>query len=122
MINHFRSIREIGKYVAQRSGDYCKLLIVEINIQKQLLINRLVCLAIFCIFSFLSLVFLGIAIIFSFIDTPYIIIAAWAVFFLYLMVSIIGVYIYARNRSRKPPFYEIEKELKEDIEMIKDLL
>ena len=122
MINHFRSIGEIGKYIGRRSEDYYRLLVVEIKIQKQLLINRLASLAVFCIFSSLSLFFLGIAIIFSFMDTPYFVIAAWAVFFFYLIVSIIAIYLYTRNRPQKPPFYEIEKELKQDIEMIKDLL
>ena len=122
MINRFRSIREIGKYVIQRSGDYFRLLIVEIEIQKQLLINRLVSLAVFCVFLFLSLIFLGIAVIFSFIHTPYIVIAAWTVFFFYLMILVISAYVYAKNRSDRPLFYDIEKELKQDIDMIKDLL
>ena len=122
MINHLRNIREIGKYITQRSGDYFELLMIEIQIQKQLLIKRLVCLAVSCVFLFLSLIFLGIAVIFSFIDTPYFIIAAWTVFFFYLMISIISAYIYLRNRSDRSAFYEMEKELKQDIDMIKDLL
>lgn len=118
----FRRIRQMGQFVQERSGDYFRLFIVELEIQKQLLINRLVCLAVFCVFLFLSLIFLGIAVIFSFIHTPHIVWISWLVFFFYLLVLVVSGLIYMKNRSSRPIFYDIERELKQDIDMMKDAL
>ena len=102
--------------------DYLRLLLIDLKIQKQLSINRMVCLAIIFVFLFLSLIFLGIAIILSFINTPYLIIAAWCVFLAHVLVLLISLFIYIRYRSSTPLFCDIEKELKQDIDMMKEFL
>ncbi len=122
MIDKLKNMRTIGRYIQQRMMDYLRLLLIDLKIQKQLFINRMVCLAIIFVFLFLSLIFLGIAIILSFINTPYLIIAAWCVFLAHVLVLLISLFIYIRYRSSTPLFCDIEKELKQDIDMMKEFL
>ena len=122
MIHKLKNMRTIGRYIQQRMMDYLRLLLIDLKIQKQLFINRMVCLAIIFVFLFLSLIFLGIAIILSFINTPYLIIAAWCVFLAHVLVLLISLFVYIRNRSSIPLFCDFEKELKQDIDMMKEFL
>lgn len=122
MINKLRNLRTLARYIRQRAADYSRLLIIDLEIQKQLFMNRMVSLAIFSVFLFLSLVFLGIAIIFSFVNTPYLVMAAWGVFSAYTLILVISAVAYLKNRSSGPVFSDIRRELKQDIDMMKDLL
>ena len=101
----------------ERSGDYARLFFLEIEIQKQLFFNRLICIIIFSLSVFLSVIFLGIALIVSFWDTPYRILVAWLVFTMFILIMIICAFIYSHNRINKPMFYEMKAELKNDLSL-----
>lgn len=122
MFNSLRRIKQFGKFIRERSGDYARLFFLEIEIQKQLFFNRLICIIIFSLSVFLSVIFLGIALIVSFWDTPYRILVAWLVFAMFILIMIICAFIYSRNRINKPMFYEMKAELKNDLGLMKDML
>lgn len=106
----------------ERSGDYARLFLLEMEIQKQLFFNRLICIIIFSLSVFLSIIFLGLAFIVSFWDTPYRILVAWLVFAAFILIMMACAYIYYRNRISRPMFYEIKSELKNDLNLMKELL
>lgn len=122
VINKLKHMQKLGGYIRNRMMDYLRLLIIDLKIQKQLFINRMVCLAIFSVFLFLSLIFLGIAVIITFIDTPYLVTAAWCVFCVHILLLFVSLFLYFKNRSSSPLFCEMEEELKQDINMMKELL
>ncbi|ARQ46931.1 hypothetical protein BRW84_10390 [Oxalobacter formigenes OXCC13] len=122
MFNSLRRIKQFGKFMQERSGDYARLFFLEIEIQKQLFFNRLICIIIFSLSVFLSVIFLGIALIVSFWDTPYRILVAWLVFTMFILIMIICAFIYSHNRINKPMFYEMKAELKNDLSLMKDML
>ena len=122
MFNSLRRIKQFGKFMQERSGDYARLFFLEIEIQKQLFFNRLICIIIFSLSVFLSVIFLGIALIVSFWDTPYRILVAWLVFTMFILIMIICAFIYSHNCINKPMFYEMKAELKNDLSLMKDML
>lgn len=122
MFNSLRRIKQFGKFMQERSGDYARLFFLEIEIQKQLFFNRLICIIIFSLSVFLSVIFLGIALIVSFWDTPYRILVAWLVFTMFILIMIICAFIYSHNHINKPMFYEMKAELKNDLSLMKDML
>ncbi len=106
----------------ERSGDYVRLFFLDIEIQKQLFFNRLICIHIFSLSVFLSVIFFGVALIVSFWDTSYRILVAWLVFAIFISIMIICAFIYSRNRINRPMFYEMKSELKNDLNLMKDML
>ncbi len=122
MFNSLRRIKQFGKFMQERSGDYVRLFLLEIEIQKQHFFNRLICVIIFSLSVFLATLFLGVAFIVSFWDTPYRILAAWLVFVAFILIMFVCAYIYLRNRINRPMFYEMKTELKNDLNLMKDLL
>lgn len=122
MFNSLRRIKQFGKFMQERSGDYVRLFFLEIEIQKQLFFNRLICVITFSLSVFLSVIFLGIAFIVSFWDTPYRILVAWLVFGAFILIMFVCACIYLRNRKNKPVFYEMKSELKNDLSLMKDIL
>ncbi len=122
MFNSLRRIKQIGKFMHERSGDYVRLFFLDLEIQKQLFFNRLVCIIIFSLSVFLSVIFFGVALIVSFWDTSYRILVAWLVFAMFISIMIICAYIYSRNRINRSMFYEIKSELKNDLSLMKDML
>ncbi len=106
----------------KRSGDYIRLFLLEIEIQKQLFFHRLICVILFSLSVFLSIIFLGVAFIVSFWDTPYRIFVAWLVFGVFILIMAICTFIYLRNRNNRPMFYEMKSELKNDLSLMKDIL
>lgn len=122
MFNTFRRIKQFGKFMQERSGDYVRLFLLDIEIQKQLFFNRLICIIIFSLSVFLSVIFFGLALIVSFWDSPYRILVAWLVFGMFILIMVICAYIYSRNRMNRPMFYEMKSELKSDLDLMKDIL
>ena len=122
MFNSLRRIKQFGKFMQERSGVYVRLFFLDIEIQKQLFFNRLICILIFSLSVFLSVIFFGVALIVSFWDTSYRILVAWLVFAIFISIMIICAFIYSRNRINRPMFYEMKSELKNDLNLMKDML
>ncbi len=122
MFHSLKKIKEFGKFMQERSGDYLRLFFLELEIQKLLFLNRLICIIIFSISVFLSIMFLGIACIVSFWDTPYRIPVSWLVFGAFILIMLVCAFIYMRNRNDRPMFHDMKAEFKKDLSLLKDIV
>jgi len=105
-----------------RIGDYLDLLRVELKIREHHLAFRIAGFAIAGLFSLLAIVFLGLAIIVSFWDSPHRGLAAWFVVLLYGGIAGAAFALCMKQFSPTPLTTTIRNELQRDINVIRESL
>lgn len=121
-LHTLRKSKQLSMIALDRVGDYFELLKIETKLSEQELVTRVVGYAVAGLFGLLATVFLGLAIIISFWDSPYRALAAWFVVVLYAAVAGISLRM-GMNHVRSQSIADtVRTELRRDIEVIKESL
>lgn len=102
-----------------RLGDYFELLRLEMKIQGRNLGAQLLGYAIAAVFALLAALFIGVAIILTYWDTPHRATAAWLVVVLYVVVAGIA-YAFSSRPLPGSAFETLRSELRRDVETVKE--
>lgn len=122
MFETIKKAKQIGVITLERVGDYLDLLKISAEIQGQNLKKLLVGYAIVGLFAVLSLIFLGLAVIVTFWDTPYRVMSAWGIVAFFALAALI-VYVSTPNRVGSASAFEtVREELQQDIKLMKDIV
>lgn len=122
MLSALHKSKQLYLITLDRIADYLDLLKVEMKIREYQLAFRMAGFAVAFLFGLLATIFLGLAIIISFWDTPLRVAAAWIVVLLYAAVAGISLY-YCIQHFRSPPLSAtLRNELQRDINVIKENL
>lgn len=122
MFETIKKAKQIGVIALERVGDYLDLLKISAEIQGQNLKKLLVGYAIVGLFAVLSLIFLGLAVIVTFWDTPYRIMSAWGVVAAFALAAV-AVYFATPSRVGSASAFEtVREELQQDIKLMKDIV
>jgi uncharacterized membrane protein YqjE len=105
-----------------RIGDYLDLLRVELKIREHQIAIRIAGFALAALFSLLATVFLGLAIIVSFWDSPHRGLAAWFVVLLYGGIAGASLWLVTRHFQSPPLTSTIRNELQRDLNVIRESL
>jgi uncharacterized membrane protein YqjE len=111
--------KQISVIALDRLGDYIELLRIEMKLQGRELAIHLLGYAIAALFAVLVAIFLGIAIIVSFWDSPNRAAAAWIVVLLYAAVAGLGVMLSRKQLHAGSAFSTLRDELKQDVDLVK---
>ena len=87
MFETIQKARQLGVIALERIDDYLELLRILAEIQGRNLERRIIGFAVIALFAFLSLIFLGLAIIVTCWDTSYRVTAAWGVVVIYALIA-----------------------------------
>jgi uncharacterized membrane protein YqjE len=112
--------KQIAILTLGRLDDYVQLLRIEVKMQGKNLAIQLAGYLVAVFFAMLVIMFLGLAIIVSFWETDYRLIAAWGVVGLYTVLAGIGLLIASLHRYKGSAIGVISEELKRDVEMVKE--
>lgn len=122
MFSALHKSKQLYLITLDRVTDYIDLLKVEMKIREYQLAFRMAGFAVALLFGLLATIFLGLAIIISFWDTSWRILAAWAVVILYGGVAAASL-SYCAKHFRSPPLGGmLRNELQRDINVIKENL
>ncbi|MDB5794083.1 MAG: phage holin family protein [Noviherbaspirillum sp.] len=114
--------KTISMIALDRVGDYLDLLKVEMKIRENDLVMRIAGYASAALFGLLATFFLGVAIIVSFWDSNYRVLAAWFVVVLYGAIAAISLKLCLKHLSSQSLTGTLRTELHRDIEVIKESL
>ena len=121
MLEAIRESRQISAMVLDRIGDYLILARIELTIQSREIFLQIAAYVAAMLCSIFTIFFLGLAIIISFWETGYRIVAAWSVVMLCILACAGGLAI-ARRHSGKPGLRSLREELKRDAELLRENL
>jgi uncharacterized membrane protein YqjE len=114
--------KQLAKMMGERAGDYLSLATIEARMQGAILAKQAVGYAIAALFGLLAVIFLGIAVIVSFWETDYRILAAWLVFLALVAGAGAGIFVARRHASTSAAFALVREEFKRDVDLIKETL
>lgn len=120
MFETLHKSKQISVIALDRLGDYIELLRIELKIQGRELGMQLLGYAVAALFSVLTVVFVGFAIIITFWDSPHRTLAAWAVVALYAAMVGIGVFFSFKHEPAGSAFSTLRNELKRDVDLVKE--
>lgn len=122
MFEKIKKIKLLGVIARDRVDDYRELVPVLLKIQWRYFSTQIISYAILFVLALLGMAFLGVAIIVSFWETPYRVVAAWVVVLLYALAAS-GVFFSCQGRTRPAsPLETICAELDKDAQMVKDMV
>lgn len=122
MFEAIEKTKRVGVILLERIEDYLELFHLDLQIQQLSFIQKAISFAITGVCSFIAFVFFGFAIVVSFWETPYRILAAWCVVALYLAMAAIAFFWARKHAHRASAVSTLSHELQQDIKLIKDLL
>jgi len=114
--------KQLAKMMGERAGDYAELVAIEAKMQGAILAKQAVGYTVAALFGLLAVIFLGIAIIVSFWETDYRILAAWLVFLAFGAGAGAGIFIARKHASPSAAFAHVREEFKRDVDLIKETL
>jgi len=112
--------KQISVIALDRLGDYIELLRIELKLQGRELGMQIGGYLAAALFGVLLSIFLGIAIIVTFWDSPYRTLAAWAVVALYAALAAAAVSFSLKHAQIGSAFSTLRNELKRDVELVKE--
>lgn len=121
MLETVEKAKQIGALVLERVSEYLELFKISAEIQGQNLVKRVVAYAVVGLFSILSLIFVGVAVIITCWDTPYRLASAWGVAGFYALTALL-VYFAAPKADSASALNTVREELQQDIKLMKDLV
>ena len=122
MFEKIKKAKQLGIIARHRMGDYMELVPILMKIQWHYFSAQIISYVVLFVLALLSLIFLGVAIIVSYWDTPYRVVSAWSVVALYAF-SACGVFLVSQNRTRPiSPFETLRTELEKDAQLVKDTI
>ena len=122
MFETIEKARHLGVIALERIGDYLELLRISGEIQGRHLKKRILRFVMVALFSVLSLIFLGLAIIVTCWDTPYRVPAAWGVMAFYALIAL-GAYMSSQDQAGPASALDtLRDEVQQDIKLMKDVV
>ena len=122
MFETIEKARHLGVIALERIGDYLELLRISGEIQGRHLKKRILRFVMVALFSVLSLIFLGLAIIVTCWDTPYRVPAAWGVMAFYALIAL-GAYMSSQDQAGPASALDtLRDEVRQDIKLMKDVV
>jgi uncharacterized membrane protein YqjE len=121
MFKTIEKARLLGALALERVDEYLELVKISVEIQGQQLKRRFIHLMMVALFTVLALIFLGLALIVTFWDTPYRLMAAWGVAGAYALVAFL-TYMATPVPHAASTFDTVRDELQEDIKLMKDVV
>lgn len=120
MISALHKSKQLYLITLDRVSDYIDLLRVELKIHEHNIALRIAGFAIAGLFALLATVFLGLAIIVSFWDSPNRTLAAWFVVLLYGGIAGISLNLCLKHFRSQPIATTLRTEFRRDLETIKE--
>ncbi|MFZ6734126.1 phage holin family protein [Undibacterium sp. Ji42W] len=114
--------RQLAVIGLDRIVDYLELLRIEIDIQRHDVATRLINLVASMLFILMAGIFLGFAIIVTYWESDYRIIAAWCVAGFYILLALVTFWKANKHSPAPPMFATLKQEMQDDMKMLKDLL
>ena len=122
MFETIKKARQVGALALERVGEYLELFRISAEIQGKNLKKRVIGYAVAALFSVLSFVFLGLAVIITCWDTPYRVISAWGVAGFFILLAFTA-YIGTPGRADSVSAFDtVRDELQQDIKLMKDIV
>lgn len=120
MFETLQKSKQISVIALDRLGDYIELLRIELKLQGRELGMQIAGYLAAALFGVLLAVFLGIAIILTFWDSPHRTLAAWGVVVLYAALAAAAVSFSLKHAQIGSAFSTLRNELKRDVELVKE--
>lgn len=120
MFETLQKSKQISVIALDRLGDYFELLRIELKLQGRELGIQLLGYIVAAFFGVLVALFLGVAIIVSFWDSPYRALAAWVVVAIYAGIAGVAVSFSLRHAHNGSPFSTLRNELRRDVDLVKE--
>lgn len=121
MFEAIRKSRQISIIAMDRLGDYLDLLRIEMKLQGRELGVMLLSTAVGAIFALMATLFVGVAIILTWWDSPYRALAAWLVVALYAGIAAFGFSL-ARKHKPGSALTSLRDEIRRDAQLVKESL
>lgn len=122
MLSALHKSRQLYLITLDRIGDYADLLRVEMKIRENQFALRIAGFTIAVLFTLLTTVFFGLAVIVSFWETEYRTLAAWFVVLLYGVIAGICFNLCMKHFRSPPLGTTLRGEMQRDINIIKESL
>lgn len=122
MLSALHKSRQLYLITLDRIGDYADLLRVEMKIRENQFALRIAGFTIAVLFTLLTTVFFGLAVIVSFWETEYRMLAAWFVVLLYGVIAGICFNLCMKHFRSPPLGTTLRGEMQRDINIIKESL
>lgn len=120
MFETIRKSKEISVIAKDRLGDYFELLRIEMKLQGRELGILALGSVVGAMFALIAVVFLGFAIIVSFWETEYRVLAAWLVMLLYAVIAGISFAIGLKHKPSGSALTTLRNELRRDVDLVKE--
>jgi uncharacterized membrane protein YqjE len=122
MFSALHKSKQLYLITLDRVGDYLDLVRVEAKIKGQHLAIQVAGAVLAALFTLLATIFLGLAIIVTFWDSPHRTLAAWFVVLLYAGIAGVGISLFLKHLRSPPLSTMLRSELRRDIDVIKESL
>lgn len=120
MFETIRKSKEISVIAKDRLGDYFELLRIEMKLQGRELGILALGSVVGAMFALIAVVFLGFAIIVSFWETEYRVLAAWLVVALYAAIAGISISVGLKHKPSGSALATLRNELRRDVDLVKE--
>lgn len=120
MFETLQKSKQISVIALDRLGDYIELLRIELKLQGREIGMQIAGYLAAALFGVLLAVFLGLAIILTFWDSPHRTLAAWGVVALYAALVAGAVSFSLKHAQIGSAFSTLRNELKRDVELVKE--
>ncbi|MDB5761263.1 MAG: phage holin family protein [Herminiimonas sp.] len=120
MFETLHKSKQISVIALDRLGDYIELLRIELKLQGRELGMQLLGYVVAAFFGILTAIFIGVAIIVTFWDSPNRAIAAWGVVVLYVAAAGGGIFLSLKHKYDGSAFSTLRNELKRDVDLVKE--
>ncbi len=122
MFESIKKAKQLGVLALGRVDDYLELVKLSAEIQVQNWKKQVVSYLMAALFSALSLIFLGLAIIITCWDTPYRLLSAWGVAGIYALIAFLVYAAAPKQTASVSAFDVVHDELQQDIKLMKDVV
>ncbi len=122
MLSSLHRSKQISVMVIDRLSDYLSLVRIELQLQGRAILLQTLSYSAAALFLFFILLFLGVAIITSFWDTPHRVLAAWSVVLLYTLGAAISIKIARRHAVKIIGLHALRQEMKQDAAILRQAL
>ncbi len=122
MLSTLQKTRKLSEIAMHRLGDYLALARIELKLQGREIGVQLAGYVGAAICALFALLFLGVAIIVSFWDTDYRVLAAWAIVALYVAGAAAGIALARRHSGTTSGLGTLRDELRRDVALVKESL
>lgn len=120
MFQTIRKSKEISVIAKDRLGDYFELLRIEMKLQGKELAKLAIGSAVGALFALITVVFIGFAIIVTFWNSEYRVLAAWLVVALYAVIAGVSFAVGLKHKPSGSALKTLRSELRQDVDLVKE--